>query len=97
MSYGGADLSTVDPNPSVDDYASTDSSTDWTGISNAVGQWGATIASIATGNPAPAPVYGGGYPATAVAGSGFASNKNSQLLVIGIIVVAAFLLLRNKP
>jgi hypothetical protein len=97
MSYGGADLSTVNPNPSIDDYASTTPGVDYTSIINSAGQWGATIASIASGNRVQSvPVQGGGYQTIGAYGSGYQSNNTSQLLIIGVIVVAAILLFRSK-
>jgi hypothetical protein len=96
MAYGGADLSTYDPNPSMDDYASVTPGVDYTSIINSAGQWGATIASIATGNRVQtAPVAGGGYQTIGAYGSGYQSNANSQLLIIGVIVVVAILLFRS--
>jgi hypothetical protein len=96
MAYGGADLSTYDPNPSIDDYASTSSGTDWSSVLNTAGQWGATIASVVSGNRvAVAPTQGGGYQAIGVAGSGVVQNNTSQLLLIGIVVVAVILLVRK--
>jgi hypothetical protein len=96
MAFGGADLSTVDPNPSVDDYSQTSPGTDWSSVLNTAGQWGSTIASIVTGNKvAVAPTAGGGYQAVGVAGSGAISNSSSQLLLIGIVVVAIVLLMKK--
>ncbi len=96
MAYGGADLSTYDPNPSVDDYSQTSPGTDWSAILNTAGQWGATIASVASGNRVQtAPVAGGGYQTIGAYGSGVSQNNMSQLLILGVIVVAVVLLVRK--
>jgi hypothetical protein len=96
MAFGGADLSTMDPNPSMDDYASTSPGTDWSTILNTAGQWGATIASVVSGNRvAVVPTQGGGYQTIGVAGSGMASNQTSQLLLIAIAVIVVVVLVRK--
>lgn len=94
--FGGADLSTVAPNPSVNDYSMTSPGADWSNILNTAGQWGATLTSVATGNPvAVAPTAGGGYRTIGAAGSGFTSSSTSQLLILAVIGIAVFLLLRK--
>jgi hypothetical protein len=100
MAYGGADLSTYDPNPSMDDFASAQPGADWSSVLNTAGQWGATIASIVSGNQTTS-AYNpntGSYQTIGVAGSGVVYNpasQNSRLLILGVIVVAVVLLVRK--
>jgi len=94
--YGGADLSTMDPNPSMDDYSQTQSGLDVSSLLNTAGQWGSTIASIVTGNAvAVAPNGQGGYVAVGAAGSQVVNNNNTKLLLLGVAVVVVVLLVRK--
>jgi len=95
--YGGADMATYPSNPSVDDYSTMQSGTDWSSVLNTAGQWGATIASVVSGNRvAVAPTRGGGYQTVGAYGSGTVQNNTSQLLLIGVVIVAVVLLVRAK-
>lgn len=97
---GGADLSTVDPNPSI--YGSSDMSTaqDISTVANTAGQWGATIASIVSGNPvATVGTPGGGVRTIGAAGSTYNApgtvmgiNSTTLLLVLGLGLVLFFVL-----
>lgn len=97
--YGGlADLSTVDPNPSVYSYGDTSTTDRITQIANVAGQWGTAIASIVTGNPVSSVSTPNGVQTIGARGSylqttGFSSNSGILLLLGGGILL--FLLLRK--
>ncbi len=90
--YGGISLSTVDPNPSLDQSAgATDSSStmDWI---NSLGQWGATLTSIATRTPVTTSPSGTilGARSPSLLGS---TSSNQMLLTVVIIAIIAFALI----
>lgn len=96
--YSGADLSTVDPNPSVYSYGDTSTTDQITQISNVAGQWGTAIASIVTGNPVASVSTPNGVRTIGAAGStlqttAFSGTSGILLLVGGGILL--YLLLRK--
>ncbi len=93
-----ADLSTVEPNPSVYSYGDTSTTDQITQIANVAGQWGTAIASVVTGNAVSSVVTPNGVQTIGARGStlsttGFSSNSGLLLLVGGGILL--FLLLRK--
>jgi hypothetical protein len=97
--YGGADLSTVDANPSVYSYGDTSTTDQISQLANVAGQWGTAIASIVSGNPVSAVQTPGGIRTIGAAGSTYrapgmlGSNTGILLLLGGGILL--FLLLRK--
>lgn len=88
---GDISLSTVDPNPSIDqstDVGDTSSATDWI---NGLGQWGAVITSIATKTPVQAAPSG--YITGARQSSLLGSSSSSQMLLTIVLVAIGALVL----
>lgn len=87
--YGdSADLSTVDPNPSVGSLNNTSSPSDLTSMMSTAGQWGATIAGIVTSNqnqPAPIIIRPTGAGQTSVLASG-GMGPLLLLLIAGVVI-----------
>lgn len=89
--FAGADLSTVDPNPEIVSYGDQSNADQVSQIANVAGSWGATIASIVSGNPVATVAPSSGYqtvrPTT--------SSNTGALLMVGVLVVVAILILRD--
>ena len=98
--YGGPDLSTFDPNPTLYSYGDTSTADQVSQIGNVVGQWGTAIASIVTGNPVATVSTPQGVQTIGARGSTFGSTTqfagNSGLILIAIAVVALVLILKDK-
>lgn len=88
-------LASVDPNPSNDQGISGDGgASDFSTAVNAVGAWGSEIASVITGHAVQAVVTpNGGVRPIGAAGSTVKNTNTSQLLVIGVGILAAVALL----
>lgn len=91
-------LSTVNPNPSVDQTSGNDGgASDIATIVNSIGQWGATIGSLALNRPlAVTPTRAGGVQAIGVAGSrvqgqSLTGNNVTLILVAAAVVVVIIL------
>jgi|ERR1700689_810114 len=80
--------STVSPNPSVPPTSSAASASSLSQLGNTMGQWGATIASIATGTPTVVTSSGAKVGTTAVAP--VASNTTLILILAVVAVVIVF-------
>lgn len=99
--FAGADLSTVTPNPEVVSYGGTDTADQISQISNVAGQWGATIASIVSGNPvATVATPTGGVRTIGAAGSTYQtgsvlSGNGSMLLLLGVLLVVVVLIVKE--
>lgn len=76
--------STVSPNPSVPPSSSAASASSLSQLGNTMGQWGATIAAIATGTPTVVTASGAKVSNTAVATT---SNMTMMLLIVAAVVV----------
>lgn len=95
-SLDSIDLSTVDPNPSVDQSVQgTDGgAASFSDIANVVGKWGVTIGSVLTNTPivAAQTTTGGIVPVGArgstVAGAGMSSF--AKLAIIGLVIVGVW-------
>jgi hypothetical protein len=101
--YGGVDLSTVDPNPTVYNYGETAPADTFSQIANTAGQWGATIASVVTGNPV-STVIGPGGPQTigaagsqvySPAGTRLTGSISPSLLLLIAVGIAIYLIARK--
>ena len=95
MAYGGADLSTVDPNPTVYSYGDSSAADQFSQAANVVGQWGTAIASIVTGNPVQAVSTPRGVMPVGAAGSRVTaptSMTTTLLLLLALGLVGYFLL-----
>ncbi len=89
MIYGGIDLSTVDPNPTVDDtvYGGDGGAADLSNVANTVGQWGAVIGSIVSNTPiTSAQTRTGNYVPIGAYGSQI-RQPGPNWMVIGIVVL----------
>lgn len=98
-----ADLSTVNANPSI--YSGSDVSTadQVSQIAGTIGQWGATIASVVTGNPTSNVVTPSGQVRTLGAAGSTASYPTTSLggntgllLLVGLVVVAILVFSEEK-
>jgi hypothetical protein len=80
---GGIPASTVAPNPTI--MAASGSATSLTQLGNVLGQWGATIAGIATGTP----VVSGptGFRTGVAAPSPFQSSAAQPMIMLLLVVV----------
>lgn len=88
--YYGSDLSTVDPNPSIFGGADTSTMQDISTIANTAGQWGATIASVITGNPVAVTNQGqvvGAVGSQVVAPAQFSGTSMILLLAVVVVVI----------
>lgn len=96
--YGGADLSTIDPNPTVTGYGDSAAADNFTQIANTAGQWGATIASIVSGNPVAAVSTPTGVRTIGAAGSYTTGPTmgNSGLLILVLIGVVVVILVMKE-
>lgn len=92
--YYGSDLSTADPNPSIFGGADTSTAQDISTIANTAGQWGATIASIITGNPVA--VTSSGQPVGALGSQVVAPGMTSGTSLILLLAVAVVIILLVK-
>jgi hypothetical protein len=88
----GAAGSTVTPNPSVSPSATATSASQLSQLGNVMGQWGATIASIATGTPTVVTASGAKVGTTAVA----PVSSNTTLLLLGAVVIVVIVLAMKK-
>ncbi len=83
---GGAALNTVSANPTIYSSGSRGVASQISSLSNTIGQWGFSIASL----------IGGGSPPPASMGIRYSSqpvtNNNSKLLMLGLLVVAVILI-----
>lgn len=93
MSYSGADLSTVDPNPTVWNYGDSSTADDISRMVNVAGQWGTAIASVITGNPVQSVSTPQGVMTVGARGSSvmspsiFAGSSGILLLLVGVVIV----------
>jgi hypothetical protein len=85
--------STVNANPSVPPTSSTSSASSLSQLGATMGQWGATIAGIATGTPTVVTPTGARTGVAAVAP--ITSNPTSMLLILGAVVLVAVIVLRK--
>ena len=88
---GGVPATTVAPNPSI--IASSANASTLTQMSSVLGQWGATIAGIATGTPTVVSPQGARTGAAAVTPNQLLAGGNNSmmlllLVVVGVVVVA---------
>ena len=96
-----ADLSTEYANPGIYSSGSSSSAADtFSQIANVAGQWGATIASVVTGNPVATVQTPGGNVQTIGAAGSYVSRptmfaSSSGLLILGVLAVVAVLLLKE--
>jgi hypothetical protein len=88
----GAAGSTVTASPSVPNGASGSSASNATSMFNVLGQWGATIAGIATGTPTVVTSAGARTGTQAVA----PITSNTSLLLILAVVVVVILVVVEK-
>ena len=91
---GGVPASTVAPNPSI--AAANSSASQLTQMTAALGQWGATIAGIASGTPV---ISSPGGVRTGVAavtpGQSLVSNPGSSIMILLVVVVVIVLIARK--
>jgi hypothetical protein len=87
--------STVNPNPAVPNTAQGASASSLSAVSNTMGQWGATIASIVAGTPATITSTGAkvGVPA---AGQVALAGVNSTMIVLVVAAVVVLLVMTHK-
>jgi hypothetical protein len=85
--------STVSPNPAVPPTASAASASSLSQLGDTMGQWGATIAAIATGTPTVVTSSGARVGTTAVA----PISSNTTLLLLGaVVLVVVLVVMSNK-
>lgn len=97
MAYAGADLSTVDANPTVYSYGDSSTLDAITQIGNVAAQWGTAIASAVSGNSQSVVVPAGVQPmasGTVMSQSTFASKSGILLLLAAAVIL--FLVLREE-
>ena len=97
----GIDMSTVDPNPSVDQsIGGTDGgAAQFSDIANVIGKWGVTIGSVITNTPiVAAQTTSGAIVPIGARGSSLSGSMNPNtklLLVAGVIGLAVYLLVKK--
>jgi hypothetical protein len=78
---------TMAPSPSVPNAPAAASANSLTSMTNAMGQWGATIASIATGTPTVVTSSGAKVGTAASTATALTSSPMTILLLLGVVVI----------
>lgn len=91
---GGVAANTVAPNPSIS--AAGGSANSITQLSATLGQWGATIAGIVTGQPTVSGPQGVRTGYAAVTPSQMAAGSPAMLILVGIVVLGVILIVARK-
>lgn len=93
FSTGGAAMNTVSPNPTIYSTGSSGTVAEIGSVTSAIGQWGYSISGL-LGAGSPLPPSQAAIGATPRPASGISSN--GKLLLIGLVIVAAVLLVMDE-